>query len=325
MVNILDQSEVDALLKGVVKGEIETEADELITELKTEKVKQKVSSIKGSPFSAAFHPVYDEMKSAGVSPVLAKNLIEKCAGYLNKKGRKIKTVSEAKEVLALAIIDVVKVSGPVLMDREAPEVPRKIAFVGPTGVGKTTTMAKLAGEYSLKRKKIAFITIDTCRIAAVEQLKIYAKILKVPVEVATSPRELKEKLDFFNDKDLVFIDTGGISQKDFSQLSVLKQFFQHDDKTVELHLLMSATTKGSDLVDIIECFSELPIKRFLFTKLDESTNYGSILNVAVKYKLPYSYFATGQKVPEDIEVATSERVADMILRISQTGTRDLTT
>jgi len=252
--------------------------------------------------------IYSGMLSAGVSSMLAVKLLKKSAARCGKEA----SPGRIKEVMADYVMDAVKVSGGLDTGKG-----RCVAFVGPTGVGKTTTLAKLAARYSMKGKDVAMITIDTYRIGAVEQLKIYAKMLKVPVAVASSPRELREKVAAWKDKDLILIDTAGRSHRDDSQISFLREFFPPEDDSVELHLLLSATTKESDTLDIIKRFGVLPVTRYLFTKLDESSSFGTLLNISCgQERLPYSYFTTGQKVPEDMELATPERVADLILKIS---------
>ncbi len=268
-----------------------------------------------TPVSGGFKPIYTTMIQAGVSPKLAIKLVEKSRNLLGNREGKIAGTYLAKEALAKSIVDMIRVSSD--LDGKG----RPVAFVGPTGVGKTTTLAKLAAHYSMKLgKDVALITIDTYRIGAVEQLKIYADILKIPMAVASTPRDLSEKVKSFNDKDIILIDTAGGNQKDHSRISLLKDFFITNDIDVDLHLLASATTKASDLVDILDKFGELPISRYIISKLDESTRFGALLNIAAKYKVPYSYFTTGQKVPEDIESATPERVADLILGISSDNT-----
>ena len=196
----------------------------------------------------------------------------------------------------------------------SPEQERKlnlIAFIGPTGVGKTTTLAKIAAKYSLiEKKKVVLFTFDTYRIAAVEQLKIYGDILKTPVVVVNKMIDFKEKLNTFKDYDYILIDTAGRSQKDTLHIKKLKEYLR---APVETHLLLSATTKAKDLDDIISRFSVVPFSALLFTKLDESSSFGNIYNKAFETGKPLSYFTTGQRVPEDIEIASKDKLINSIL------------
>lgn len=280
------------------------------------KTKPAAKETKKSAFPAAFEGLYEEMTSTGVMPKLAASLIEKSVINLDRCGGKSGRgkISLAKEALAMEVMSLTRVSGGIKLNGKKGKA---VAFVGPTGVGKTTTIAKLAAKYSAIGKDIALITTDTYRIGAAEQFKTYAKILKAPVGIASTPRELKEKILFFRDKDLILIDTAGRSQRDGRQLSFLKELFPHHEETPEVHLLMSATTSSSGISDIIKRFSALPLESYLFTKLDECSDFGPLLNVAARYKVPYSYFTTGQRVPEDLEIAIPERVADLILRIRE--------
>ena len=189
-------------------------------------------------------------------------------------------------------------------------------FLGPTGVGKTTTAAKIASEQLLRyKRKVAMITIDTFRIAAVEQLRTYAKIINVPLSIVSDKADLDRAIASYSDYDVIIIDTGGCSQRDESQMFELRELF---DERGRLHnvLVLSSTTKDSDLNEITRRFGVVPIDSVIFTKLDESSSYGSIFNHSIRFKKPISFLTTGQKVPEDIEVATKERLVDLMLNIS---------
>lgn len=202
----------------------------------------------------------------------------------------------------------------------APSVPSEqfqkvIAFVGPTGVGKTTTLAKLAARFSLiERKKVAMVTADTYRIAATEQLKTYGKIMGIPVEVADSSEDIGGILAKYKNMDLVLIDTAGRSPSNDSQLDELKQFIQKSQAD-EIHLVLSATTKYLDMIRIIERFgTAVPINRMIFTKLDETRFYGAFLNLMNNFQIPLAYYATGQNVPDDLEVPEVRSLSERITR-----------
>jgi flagellar biosynthesis protein FlhF len=196
--------------------------------------------------------------------------------------------------------------------------PKVLAFVGPTGVGKTTTLAKLSAKYGLlDRKRVALVTADTYRIAATEQLKTYGRIMGIPVEVADSPDDMVDILAKHKAIDLILLDTAGRSPSNDQQLEELKHFIFRSQPD-EIHLVLSATTKYVDMLRIIEKFgSAVPINRLIFTKLDETRSYGAFLNLMTNFQIPLAFCATGQNVPDDLEVpeiqALAEKIAQAIL------------
>jgi flagellar biosynthesis protein FlhF len=186
-------------------------------------------------------------------------------------------------------------------------------FFGPTGVGKTTTIAKLAAESMLKEKrKIGFITADTYRIAAVEQLKTYANILNVPLEVVFSPKEIVQAMERLSGCDLIFIDTAGRNFRNDQYVQGIRELVKYGENSIN-YLVLSLTAKYADMKAIIRNFSDVPITQAIFTKADETEAYGALLNVARYTDLPMSYITTGQNVPDDIVVATPQLVSKMIL------------
>jgi flagellar biosynthesis protein FlhF len=189
---------------------------------------------------------------------------------------------------------------------------RIMAFVGPTGVGKTTTIAKLAARWALQdKKKIALVTIDTFRIGAVEQLRIYGEIIGVPVEVVTSPAELQHVLARHKNKDTIFIDTTGRSAKRPMQLAELRAFLD-PVKNLEKYLVVSATIKARDLLTIYRAYSSIGLTAAIFTKLDETDSLGPLLDLCHRTSLPVAYVANGQNVPEDLEEADSTALARLL-------------
>jgi flagellar biosynthesis protein FlhF len=188
-----------------------------------------------------------------------------------------------------------------------------IAFVGPTGVGKTTTIAKLAGNLALvKKRKVGLITIDTYRIGAVEQLKTYADIMNLNFKVVLSAKDMEEAINSMSDCDTILVDTTGRSSKNPMQISELRAFI---DKihTGNIHLVISSTTKDRDIDTIVEGYKILGYNNVIITKLDETTTYGSVLNILQSAGKPISFVTTGQNVPDDIKTITGEEVANLIL------------
>jgi flagellar biosynthesis protein FlhF len=272
------------------------------------------AGLKDANFPENLVVLYQQLLFNGVEEKFARRLIEECARTIPPKD--LEDFPYVKIFLARMLMKIVRVTGGIEAD---PGRQKVVALVGPTGVGKTTTVAKLASEQLLKHhRQVALITVDTFRIAAVEQLKVYAKIMGVPISVVNDKTELQHALQNYSNKDVVFVDTGGRSQRDEVQMSELYSLFGNgSDAAVDVLLTLASTTKDSDLTEITRKFGEIPIKAATFTKLDESTQYGSIFNHSIRFKLPVSYLATGQKVPEDLEVATKERLVDLLLNITE--------
>jgi flagellar biosynthesis protein FlhF len=188
-----------------------------------------------------------------------------------------------------------------------------IVFIGPTGVGKTTTMAKLAALYTLSmNKKVGFISSDTYRIAAVEQLRTYSDIIGIPLTVIYSPQEFRTAIEGFKDKDIIMVDTAGRSHKDKYQLAELKHLLDAHIES-KIYLVMSAGTKMKDCRDILDSYSFLEDYNLLFTKLDETSTHGILVNTSYITKRPLSYLTYGQNVPDDIEVANKSKIINALL------------
>lgn len=195
--------------------------------------------------------------------------------------------------------------------------PKVIFFVGPTGVGKTTTIAKIASRYTVEqKKKVALFTTDTYRIAAAEQLRTYANILEVPFRVIYSVEEMQQGIHEFKGFDYIFVDTAGHSHHNVEQREAMSAFIQcvGEDMEKEIYLVVSATTKYKDLVSIADAYCELMDFKLIFTKLDETTSLGNLLNLKLHTGAQMSYVTCGQNVPDDMEDFNPQKTVKMLLR-----------
>ena len=190
-----------------------------------------------------------------------------------------------------------------------------VFFIGPTGVGKTTTIAKIASNLKIqKKKKVALITSDTYRIAAVEQLRTYANILGIPLKVIYSDEEMKQAQEEYDDYDVVLIDTAGRSHKNVEQTEDIEKLIKAlPEEQRNVYLVLSATTKYKDLVKISETYAKITKYHLIFTKLDETCCIGNILNIKMLTDAALSYSTSGQTVPDDIEKINAQKIAKQLL------------
>jgi flagellar biosynthesis protein FlhF len=187
-------------------------------------------------------------------------------------------------------------------------------FLGPTGVGKTTTLAKLAARYYLEQKKsVGLITADTFRIAAVEQLRTYARIMGLPLEVVTGRENFRQSMERLHDKECILVDTPGRGREETGHLSKLKDMFA-GDWDIEKNLLLSLTSSRESMMDVVGRFSTFGYDKIILTKLDECTHCGIVCDVIERASKPVSYISTGQNVPHDIEQTNPGRLAELIMR-----------
>jgi flagellar biosynthesis protein FlhF len=198
--------------------------------------------------------------------------------------------------------------------RPAQRRPQIVVLVGGSGVGKTTTLAKLAARHTYEHEQqVAVLSLDNVRIGAMHQIQGFTRIIGAPLEQAVNPAEMDSALDQFRDKDLILIDTPGLHSAGSSSLTELLLLLVAK-YGAEIYLLMNAATREADLLDILDRLKKVPVHRLIFTKLDETTRYGSIVNVLIRTQIPLGYLATGPVVPGDLEQGTPEELARVLCR-----------
>ncbi|WP_363549210.1 flagellar biosynthesis protein FlhF [Caldifermentibacillus hisashii] len=254
-----------------------------------------------------YREIYRKLLNQNISETILQQLTEDIYGHYYSKKEQVDK-DNAYDFIVQSLVEYIKP-----LEFGAALQKKYIALIGPTGVGKTTTLAKIASIKSIEqKKKVAFITTDTYRIAAVEQLKTYAKILNVPIEVCYNLNDFKQAVEKFTAFDHVFIDTAGRNFRNKKHIEDLKKTIDFHTE-METYLVFSLTAKEKDLEMIYQQFSNIPIDKLIFTKLDETSCCGSLLNLSYKYHKPIAFITTGQDVPDDIIVATQHTIINQIV------------
>lgn len=294
--------EAKKLFRDELKGQL-NELHSLVEDLCR---RSRVNS--GPDWSDGLFRLYADLIEADIGEDAARDLIER----LRREApiREIDDPDQAKARLLQMIEEEISIAGPI---RVTPGKRRLVALVGPTGVGKTTTIAKLAANFRLRdKRRVGLITVDTYRIAAVEQLRTYADIIDLPMRVVATSHEMRDAVESMSDLDLVLLDTAGRSPQDEVKLRELKLFLA-EAAADEVHLVLSSTASPATLLRTAERFSAVGTTSLVLTKLDEAAGLGNLLSLWRACKLPLSYLTNGQNVPDDIAPADRRRLARDVL------------
>lgn len=304
------EAQADVVNKPVSSPKVNSEIASRIDTLQqmVERLNKQVHTGSQVNMPPELYPLFNLLFDAEVNSDRARELIQELNRTCSRE--QLQNPALCKSLLSGLIERRIQCSGPIA---PAPGQRKVVALVGPTGVGKTTTIAKLASNFRLKQNmKMGLVTVDTYRIAAVEQLRTYAEIMDMPMKVVTNPLEMNRALDELSDLDLVLIDTAGRSPQDDLQIQEMKSLLS-SNMVDEVHLVMSCVSSVKALVSSAQKFSVVPTKSIILTKLDEAPSLGSILSLQDEVGLPISYLTTGQAVPDDIEPAQAGRLARLIL------------
>ena len=292
------------------KGEAEERLDEIRTELVS--IRDMLflfNQAGGMPDFLQMHPeclnLYARLVKAGISEPRVNRFMKQAGAFSGE----VTPQEIAKNVLE-GILSHIRVCKPFVSDNGGRLV---AAFIGPTGVGKTTTIAKLAAELSLKQKKrVGIISIDSYRIGAVDQLRTYSDIMGLPCLPAFSQEDLREALSRMGNRDIILVDTAGQSHLDMDRMRELGRLLASGEE-IRTHLVLSATVKREDMREAAENFATLSPVSYVFTKVDETRTRGGLLDQLMDRNLPVSFVTNGQRVPEDIMNATRKRMLQLIL------------
>jgi flagellar biosynthesis protein FlhF len=261
-----------------------------------------------APLHENLREIHARLLAQEVEPGLAERLIAAVQEELSP--RALEDRRTVTDCLRRHLLHLIPAPEPIAIP---PGLPISLFLIGPTGVGKTTTLAKLAARFALlEGQRIALVTVDTFRVAAADQLRVYADIIGLPLEVAYTTGELAAAVHRHRDKDIILIDTPGRSQRHAGHLNDLHAYLQAVPARL-VYLTIDAGTRFTDMLDVARRFSPGQIDGLVITKIDETAQYGALLNLIEHTRRPLTYLTTGQEVPDDIEEVTAHRVAELVL------------
>lgn len=294
--------------KGSEKAELDKEAYKDVKKDEGKEEKTEISE-KASLKDKSIDLIIEQLTNNEVSYKYAKQIMDEITGTGS-----IRTLDDMLACVYQKIILKLGQTQSISYEKDDKK-PKIVFFMGPTGVGKTTTIAKLSSKLMLEeKKKIAIFTADTYRIAAVEQIKTYANILSIPVEVVYETKDVEKYLPKYKDYDYILVDTAGRSHKNKEQVDDLKALFEAFAKyDILTYLVLSATTKYKDLKRITSLYEDISEYSLIFTKLDETDAIGNVLNIKLDTGMSLAYISYGQNVPDDIEIMNPQIIAKQVL------------
>lgn len=303
--NLSEKEEKFTELENKVTN-IENMLDKILNIVAPEKNLSEADKDEQNKLPQIYQLLYNNLLRNEVDEEIAKSILEQVA-----KRSDSRNLNDTSLVMHSVIAAMLGKAEPITLRTD--DKPTVILFVGPTGVGKTTTLAKLAASFMLSEgKNVGLITADTYRIAAVDQLKTYAEILGIPISVAYSIEEIRNEIERYNDKDVILIDTAGSSYRDKQKFEELKNQV-NECNADSIFLVLSSTVSSKNCKEIIKNYEFIPNYKLIFTKLDETPVYGNILNTKCYSDKSLSYITNGQNVPDDIEIANVERLSKNLL------------
>lgn len=300
------------LLQNKLNRKYETKLNNIskeLNELKNTIMKNSFTKPNKNNIPLPLHTYHQRIVSNGVDVELANKLLKEIKDQIKVEEKDAETI---RNIVKFALAEKMGNPQPITIGNSQ----KKIFFVGPTGVGKTTTLAKVAANLVLENKyNIGLITADTYRVGAVEQLKIYSEILQLPLEIAYNRDDIEEAFHKFSDKDIILIDTAGRSHNDLDQMEELKNILDSVNMK-EIYLLINANIDYRGLNDIINKYDFLEDYRLIITKIDELASYGNLINIKHIANKELSYFTTGQNVPDDIQVVNIDSIVNKLIEES---------